>query len=51
MDTLKCIEELREELNTIVDDMESCDGEKLLEVSQKLDRVILLYIEEEQRGR
>ena len=51
MDTLKCIEELREELNTIVDDMESCDREKLLEVSQKLDRVILLYIEEEQRGR
>ena len=48
MDTLKCIEELREELNTIVDNMESCDGEKLLEVSQRLDKAILVYIEEEQ---
>ncbi len=48
MDTLKCIEELREELNTIVDDMESCDREKLLEVSQRLDKAILVYIEEEQ---
>ena len=48
MDTLKCIEELREELNTIVDNMESCDREKLLEVSQRLDKAILVYIEEEQ---
>jgi hypothetical protein len=48
MDTLKYIEELREELNTIVDDMESCDREKLLEVSQRLDKAILVYIEEEQ---
>ncbi|WFA08563.1 Spo0E family sporulation regulatory protein-aspartic acid phosphatase [Tissierella sp. Yu-01] len=46
MDTLKYIEELRNELNTIVDDIERCDRDKLLEVSQNLDRVILEYIEE-----
>lgn len=45
MDILKYIEELREELNAIFDDMENCDRDKLLEISQRLDRAILVYID------
>jgi hypothetical protein len=45
VDILKYIEELREELNTIFDDMENCDRDKLLEISQKLDRALLVYID------
>lgn len=46
MDILKYIEELRDELNSIVDDIDRCDRDRMLEVSQKLDRVLLVYIEE-----
>lgn len=44
MEILKCIEELRDEINEMVNDFESCDREKLLELSEKMDKAILEYI-------
>ncbi|WP_246579204.1 aspartyl-phosphate phosphatase Spo0E family protein [Alkaliphilus flagellatus] len=40
----KRIEELRKQLNELVDGIDSCGEEKILEVSQELDKVIYEYI-------
>lgn len=40
----KRMEVLRKRLNELIDDIDSCSGEEVLEVSQELDKVILEYI-------
>ena len=40
----KRMEELRKQLNELVDGIDSCGEEKILEVSQELDKVIYEYI-------
>lgn len=43
----KCMEELRNQLNELVDSIDSCSEEKVLEISQELDKVICEYIKVE----
>ena len=43
----KRIEELRKQLNELVDSIDSCSEENVLEVSQELDKVICEYIKAE----
>lgn len=43
----KRMEELRKQLNELVDGIDSCGEEKVLEVSQELDKVICEYIKAE----
>jgi len=40
----KHMEELRQELNRMLKDFDSCDKERLLKVSRELDEVICKYI-------
>ncbi|MBS4535586.1 Spo0E family sporulation regulatory protein-aspartic acid phosphatase [Clostridium sp. D2Q-14] len=41
------IEELREQLNQLVQDMKCLDEEKILEISEELDEIIYQYIKKE----
>ncbi len=43
----KRMEELRKQLNELVDSVDSFSEEKVLEVSQELDKVICEYVEGE----
>lgn len=45
----KRMEELREQLNRLVDDIDSCDMDKLLNISQEMDKIIYEYIIEEKK--
>jgi septum formation topological specificity factor MinE len=40
----KHMEELRQELNLMLEDFDACDKERLLKVSRELDEVICRYI-------
>lgn len=40
----KRMEVLREQLNKLTDDMDSCNTEELLSISQEMDKVIYEYI-------
>lgn len=40
----KHMEELRQELNRMLEDFDTCDKERLLKVSRELDQVICKYI-------